>query len=121
DVDELCGDAQARSRTADASLDDALHVQLLDDIVQIDVRTLERISRATRGDAESFDFGKSARQLVGHAVGEVLLRRVTADVCERQYGYGRASRGVRGDNWHDRGATRSSVPVGPDRNADGNS
>src|SRR5205085_10098214 len=87
DVDELCRDAQARSRTADASLDDSLYVQLLDYIAQVDVSTLERVRRTSRGDAESFDLGKSARQFVGHAVGEVLLRRVTADVCERQHGH----------------------------------
>jgi len=87
-VDELSRDAQARSGAPYTALDDTLYVQPRSDVVDVDALALECERRATSSDSQPLDFREGARQLVGHAVGEVLLLGVIADVCHGQHGDG---------------------------------
>ena len=56
-----------------------------------------------RGDRESAETGKLGRDVLGNAIGNVLLARIATQVVERKYSDGRLVGGDLLDPWHWRG------------------
>ncbi len=77
--------AKSASRLPNRSLEQIGDVELLADVARVDRFSLEREGRRAWRDAKPGNLGERADQIVRDAVGEILLRRVAADVRERQH------------------------------------
>src|SRR5690242_16783697 len=89
-VDELGGDPQSVARLADAALEHCAHMQLLTHLAEnvLLILSLEGKGGTASRDAQTFHLCESIEQLFGHAVAEVIVRFVRAQIEERQYGNG---------------------------------
>src|SRR5207253_9812397 len=102
-VDELSADAQSRSRPADASLQHVADVELVPDLPDVDLLSLEAEGRGASGHPSPFDLGKGGDELLGHPAAEWLVVRFCADV----------------DKWQQRDAPgRTAGRAGPARRKD---
>src|SRR5260221_12467153 len=82
------GDAKPGAQTLDRTRYDAAHAQRAAHLEGIDWLSLECVRRRTSGNANAGHTGECVRDLVGHAVAQVLVVRLTADVGKREYGGG---------------------------------
>ena len=83
---ELRRDAHVVARLAHAPLEQRRHVELLADDAQVLVLALELERRRAARDPQLRDLGQGVEQLLGEAVGEVLLVLAGAHVHEGQHG-----------------------------------
>jgi hypothetical protein len=81
-------DAHPVSGPADAALQDVGDVQFLCNLRDLNLLALEGKRRRARDHEQVSDLAELVDQLFGHAIGEVLLRRVAAHVGEGQDGDG---------------------------------
>ena len=77
-----------------------IDIELASDLRQWLPGTLVQHRRGSRNHPERADLAQRRNQLVGHAIGEVLLRHITGQILERQDG--------EGVDWRDR---RSRIAV----------
>jgi len=70
------------------AFDDGVDVELAGNIGEWAAGALVGHDRSTGDDAKVGDPGKLCDEFVGHAVGEVLLRRVTGEVVKGENGEG---------------------------------
>src|SRR5207302_4672889 len=91
---ELREDAQAISVPAHAPFEHGRYVQLLADLANVQVFSLEGEGGGAGDHANSFDVGETVDDLLGHAVGEVLVVLVAAEVHEGQDGDRSCSRRI---------------------------
>ena len=93
-VDQLRGDAHARRHPAHAAFDEVAHAKFAPRADHVDIGSAE----ARRGIARHHMHLPEARELgddvLGDAVGEILLFGIAAHVGERQHGDGRSSGGL---------------------------
>ena len=96
-VDELRRDAHAVARLAHAALEERGDVQLVGDDGQVLVLALEVEGRCPPRHPQAIDLGQGVEDLLGDAVGEVLLVLRGAQVGEGEHG----DRGhsLRGSDW----------------------
>src|SRR5262249_3632819 len=85
-IDELPGDAHARSRLAHAAFEDVTHPQLAPDLLHIDRLALIGERRVSGDYEQPADARETADDVLDHAISEVLLLRVAAQVGEGQPG-----------------------------------
>lgn len=85
-VHELDGDLEPLSRLAHASLQNGPHAQLLAHLAHIGLLTFEREGGRARDHLEPLDRCEPRDQLFGHAIGEVLVLLIGAQVHERKDG-----------------------------------
>ena len=88
DVDELCGDANPPAGAPHATLEHRGDVELLTDAAEIEVLALEGEGRCPRRHAQAGQLGQGVDDLLGDAIGEILVLGVAADVGEGQHGNG---------------------------------
>jgi len=86
DVDELCRDPHAIAGLADASLQHVRHVELRPHLGDSHRAALERERRGPCRHAELGNPGEHVEQLLGEAIGEILVLRIRAHVHERKHG-----------------------------------
>src|SRR5215469_17466528 len=84
-IHQLCGDAQPVVSSANTSLENGAHVQLLSDNAQVDVFALEGESRTAGYDVEVLDLRKGVDDFFRNTVGEILVLRIAAHVHEWHY------------------------------------
>ena len=84
-VDELARDADARPLAPNAPLEYVAHAELLGDLTQAPVASLVAAARRHRDDTQASDLGELRDDVLGHPVGEVLVRRVGTQALERQH------------------------------------
>ena len=89
DADQLRGDADVRALSADAAIDDISHVEIPPDLVDSLVRSRVLAHRAASDDAEAVrvEAPDDRDELLVQAFGEVGLRRVLAEILEREDGH----------------------------------
>src|SRR4029077_5656112 len=111
-VDELPGESHAISCLAHARLEHVTHPEFARDLFHVDGTALVSEAGVPGDDKQRRKARQGRDDLFGHAIGEVLLFRVRADVLKRQNGDGWSvrKRGVRGAGGHRkiRGLRRSS-------------
>jgi hypothetical protein len=83
-VDELGGDPHPIARFADAPLQDITHAERLADLLDMNVPALEREGGIAGDDEELGQFRQSRDDVLGDAVGEIVLLCIAAHVLERQ-------------------------------------
>src|SRR5215468_10193106 len=96
-VDELRRDAHAVPRLAHAALEERADVQLFGDYGRVLVLAPEVEGRCPPCHAQAINLGQGVEDLLGDAVGEVLLVLRWAQVGEREHGDRRHS--LRGSDW----------------------
>ena len=84
-VDELSGDADPISRSADAALEDVPHAQLPAQGTNVDGPVLVGERTVARDDQQRVEPRERRDDLFGNPVGEILLPRVTGHVREREH------------------------------------
>jgi hypothetical protein len=84
-IDQLPGDAHLRSRLAHRAFQNIAHAELAPDLLHVDGAALVGEGRITGDDKEPADLRQRGDDLLDHAVGEIFLFRVAADIGERQY------------------------------------
>ncbi len=94
-VDELGDDAELVSLAAHAPFQHGGDVQLLADLAHVQVLALEGEGRGAGDDADPRDVGERVDDLLGDAVGEVLVLLAAAQVDEGQHGDRRSAHGRR--------------------------
>jgi hypothetical protein len=85
-LDQLTGDAQAVRRLADTALEDVAHAELTPGLLQVHRSALVGEARIAGDHEEPLDAREAGDDVLGHAVGEILLLHVAAHVGERQHG-----------------------------------
>ena len=83
-LDQLRGDADLVAGTQDGAFHDGVHVQLTSDLRQRLPRVFVRHHRRARDHAQRADLAEVRNQLVGHPVGEVVLRRIAREALQWQ-------------------------------------
>ena len=91
-IDQLDGDAHGIARLADTALDDVTRTEFAPHVANIGAQALVRKGRVTRDDLDPGYPRNIGDQILGHAVGEILLLGIAAHVGERQHGDGRSCR-----------------------------
>ena len=84
-VDQLGGDAHAVAGFAHRALEDVANAKLAADLLHADRLALERETRIAGDDEEPTDARERGDDLLDHAVGEILLLRVAAQIGEGQH------------------------------------
>ena len=79
-VDELDGQPHASAGTLHRTLDDGVDAQFACDLRQRLVGPFESHHRGAGDDAQAVNLREARDHLVGHAVGEVLLNRISRQV-----------------------------------------
>jgi hypothetical protein len=96
-VRELNAHAHAIAGSTYGTLQHRVYPELPPYLLHVEIATpLERVRRRARRDLEPGKLAERVRELVGHAVREILLRRVAADVQEREDRDGLGARRGRG-------------------------
>ena len=90
-VDELSADAHLFRGSLDAALDEVTDAQLPRDLLGALRHALVRERGMAGDDDQTGEPGELGRQVLGDAVGEILLCRVRTQVEERQHDHGRPS------------------------------
>src|SRR6185436_1532591 len=91
-VDELRVDPDGVAHPADASLQHIADTQLAADLPGIDGPALERERRVPGDDEAPGNARQIAGQVLGDAIGEVVLARIATQVAERQHHDGKTWR-----------------------------
>ena len=84
-VDKLDEDAHAVAGLAHAAFEQVLHMEGAGDRLRVEIFALEGEGRAARGDAQGSPRGERIQELVGNAVGEIVVR-ARGEVGEGQDG-----------------------------------
>ena len=84
-VDQLGVDADAPAGLAHAALDHVAHAELAGHLAHVERLALVGEGRIAGDDQEPGDLGQVGDQILGHAVGEVLLLGIAAHIRERQH------------------------------------
>ena len=84
-VDQLRSHADSASRSTDAPFKNRPDAERLCDPADVLLLAAEGEGRCARGDLEVGDMGQQVDQLLGQAVAEVLVVRVSAHVGEREH------------------------------------
>ena len=85
-IDELPGDAHPVRGLAHAAFQHVAHAQLATDLLHVDRPALVGEARIARDDEQPANARQRRDDVLHHAVGEVLLLGVAAQVQERQHG-----------------------------------
>src|ERR1700733_3163280 len=85
-VDKLRGDAHLVAVLAHAALEHCTNVELTRDVGDIRILTLEGEGGRARRDLELRNRGERVQELLGKAVGEIVLLGIAAHVDKRQDG-----------------------------------
>ena len=101
-VDELGVDPDLIAAGQHRAFQHIAHAQILADRLGVDRLALEGEGRIARDDEAVADARESGGQFIGEGVGEVILRRIAAEIGERQHDNGKTLSGerrrrVRGD------------------------
>ena len=111
-VDQLRVDPHPVLVALHGAFEDVTHAKFLADLLGVDRLALEGKGRVARDDETVADAREIGRQVLGYAVGEIVLGRVAGEIGEGQHdegkmrGLGRRRRG-RGDRrWRYDGAVR---------------
>src|SRR5215472_9780301 len=83
-VDQLTGNADPITAPAHRPFEQVTDTQFLADPLHIDVLALIRKSRIAGGNKQPADAREGGNDLLDHAVSEIFLLRVTAEIVERQ-------------------------------------
>ena len=83
-VDELPGDADARSRPAHAAFQHVAHAEVAADLLHVDGAALVGEGRVARDDEHVPVAGQARDDVLDHAVGEIVLIGIRTHVLERQ-------------------------------------
>ena len=84
-VNELCVHTHEIGFAPDAPFEDVAHPQVLGDLLHLDRLAPVCPRGVPRDDKDAGELGQVRDQVFRHAVGEVVLRRVVAQVVERQH------------------------------------
>ncbi len=106
-VDQLAGDPHPAARPAHAALEHVAHAELAADLLHVDRPAAVGEARVARDHEQPAQAGQLGGDVLDHAIGEVVLARVAAQVLERQHG----DRRLVGQRGRRRRARRCS-PVG---------
>ncbi len=87
-VDELGVDSHTVIGPTNAALKHVSHAKFFCDLSNLHGLPLVRKCRVASDDEETGDFGEIGNQVLGHPVGKIFLLWVTAQILERQHGYG---------------------------------
>ncbi len=82
-IGKLRGDSQAVPGATNRAFDESADIERPTNLLGRNGLSLESVRGRARCDAELRHPGKSARQLIGHSVREVLVLRIAAVVRER--------------------------------------
>ena len=85
-VDQLRGDAHTSACAQYSSFDYAIHAELMRDLRQGLRASLVRHHRCTRDHRHVSQLGEIGDQRLCHRIGEILLRRIAAEIRKRQDG-----------------------------------
>jgi len=80
-VDAVCG-------APDGAFEDAVDAELAGDVAHRTIDTFVLHGRGAGDDAEGAILGERGDEFVGHAVGEIVLRRVAGKITQRDHGEG---------------------------------
>lgn len=89
-VDELAGDAHAAAHLAHAAFQHVAHAEFAPDLLHIHRAALVGEARVPRDDEQPADARQAGDDVLDHAVGEIVLIGIAAQVDERQHGDGGA-------------------------------
>src|SRR3984893_13021599 len=89
-LDQLHGDAHPTARFAHAAFEDIAHAQFLANLLDVDGLALVGEGRVAGDHREGAPAGEHRNDVLGDAVGEKLLLRITAEIFEGQDRYGAA-------------------------------
>ncbi|MCY1235083.1 hypothetical protein D9M72_476870 [compost metagenome] len=98
-IDQLPGNAQPVTALAHTAFEYVAHAQLLADALGIHRLALVGEARVARDDEQPADARQRGDDVLHHAIGEIVLFRVPAQVVERQHGNGRLFREDKHDWW----------------------
>src|SRR6516164_35555 len=84
--DQLRGDAHSAAALPDRAFQHIAHAKLAADTLHIDRLALVREARIASDYEQRGDAAQCGDDLLDHAVGEILLLRIAADVLKRHYG-----------------------------------
>ena len=84
-IDELRRDAQPRARPADAAFEYIAHAEIARDPLHVDCPALVDECRVAGDDEQPADAGEPGDQILGDAIGKVLLFGIAAHIGERQH------------------------------------
>jgi hypothetical protein len=87
-VDQLRGDPHAAAGLAHAAFEHMADLQLPRDLWHVDVLALEREGGIARGDPQRGDLGEVGDDVLGDAIGKILLLGIAAHVGEREHANG---------------------------------
>ena len=91
-VDQLGADAQPLAGPAHAAFEHIANAELACDLPDIDGAALVDKGRVARDDEQPPDAGQAGDQVLGYAVGEIVLIGIAAHVVKRQHRNGRTIR-----------------------------
>ena len=84
-LDQLRGDAHSIGGLAHATLQHIAHAELASDLLHIDAAALISEAQIAGDHEEPSDAAERGDDLLDHAVGEILLLGIGAQVLKRQY------------------------------------
>ena len=84
-LDKLCGNAHAVARLAHRAFEHVANTELAADLLQVDRLALIRKARIAGDHKEPANAAERGDDLLDHAVGEILLLGIAAQVLKRQY------------------------------------
>jgi len=82
--DQLSREAHSIAGTKYGAFDDGLYIEFAADLGQRFVQVFVSHHRGAGDDAQRADVGKLGDQLIGHAIREVILRRIAGKVFQWQ-------------------------------------
>ena len=85
-LDQLCGDPQPITRRPDAALQYCPDLEFRSHLGDVRSYTFKRKRRRPGRNVEILEVHEGVDDLLRHAVAEVLVIRIWAQVCKRQYG-----------------------------------
>src|ERR1700730_10885715 len=121
-VDQLPGNADPIAAFAHRAFEHIAHAKLMPDLLRIGRLALVRETRIAGDDEQPADARERGNDLLYHAIGEILLLRVAAHICERQHRdrrlIGKRQRRLTGRRWALGGDAGVANPVDPHRPGD---
>src|SRR6185437_16334545 len=84
--DELSGDADAVARLAHAAFEHIAYAELAPDALDVDGLALVDEARIARDHEQPADAREAGDDILDHAVGEILLFGIAAEILEGQHG-----------------------------------
>ena len=84
-VDQLRVDVHATTQATDRALQNTVHAKFAGDVAQGSPGSFILHHRGARDHTQTGVFGEHGDQLVGRAIGEIVLGGITGEVLERQH------------------------------------